>query len=506
MSHDATVRPWSSRVALFVLLACTSIANAFDIINQSSYTISYSVIGNPVSGSLGPAESVSIPAPPNGFFVVQIETQSPAGIDSLDDYGWLVRPSVQGEGDIIIEQFARPVAWFGTLGTFPSPYAIGTRNDGSILSQEPVAVGQTHRDVRFLASADCQFCEPDPPNSRDCIDIPFVTNQLMGSKVGTDGVRGVVMAGDLTQSETFMQRDLYIESITPYEQHFFDGLGNHDLDSVLDLMRPYVRNKKRSTVRSNRGTGNRPHYSWDWHDVHFVQLNVLPSDRVVAGVDVVEKEPFDALTYLSTDLALNVGDSGRPVILIHHYGFGSFSAAGWWDAGQRLDYWEVIKDYNVVLIIVGHLHLEARTSRAHRYTDFMQPFGATGGPALFKSVNASAGLNGTHVEVEINERNQVQTRVMTPQNTIESSKTRTHDFELPIYIGPSSRVGYGWKDLPYQTIVEGLVARNLPSFPGTTPPKRELLIAPGTYVESQLLQHEGVIAPDGPGDIIIRGE
>ena len=41
----------------------------------------------------------------------------------------------------------------------------------------------------------------------------------------------------------------------------------------------FVRDKPRNTVRSGASAGG--HYSWDWHDVHFVQLNVAPANGFI---------------------------------------------------------------------------------------------------------------------------------------------------------------------------------------------------------------------------------
>jgi len=149
------------------------------------------------------------------------------------------------------------------------------------------------------------------------------------------------------------------------------------------VLREYVRGKKRVTGKSNKSSHG--HYSWDWHDVHFVPLNLFPGDSPIPIPDqTVDSEtadlsPFYRLSYLNADLASTVGNSRRPVILIHHYGFDPFSL-GWWTEEQRLHYWNAIKDYNVIAILTGHVHNDTTDTRT--YFRFEQPAGA-GGPAFF---------------------------------------------------------------------------------------------------------------------------
>ena len=98
--------------------------------------------------------------------------------------------------------------------------------------------------------------------------------------------------------------------------------------------------------------------------MHVVQLNAAPSDT--EGLDAITRRR--GLTFLKQDLAQNVGSSGRPVVLIHHYGFDEFSTGEedptrpWWTASERQRYWDAIKGYNVAAILTGHDHRNAGSS------------------------------------------------------------------------------------------------------------------------------------------------
>ena len=125
----------------------------------------------------------------------------------------------------------------------------------------------------------------------------------------------------------------------------------------------YVRDHKRNTP-VNVSTPN-IHYSWDWEGIHFVQLNLSPADapRLMKPL----QDPFMAYSFLKRDLENRVGDSGRPVILLHHYGLDDFSRgvskeghfsekAQWWSKEDQQKYWELLADYQVIGIFTGHTH------------------------------------------------------------------------------------------------------------------------------------------------------
>jgi cytolysin (calcineurin-like family phosphatase) len=164
----------------------------------------------------------------------------------------------------------------------------------------------------------------------------------------------------------------------------FEGYGNHDFDVLAGDPIVYggeapardvvsIRNKVRATWPEMRqfAPGNAGHYSWDWGNTHFVHLNLVASDAQANNADddsgaQTPRNPQGALTFLQQDLAAEVGASCRPVILIMHYGFDAFSEEGrWWDEAQRLAFLEVVRPYNVVAILHGHVH----ETRAYTMSD-----------------------------------------------------------------------------------------------------------------------------------------
>ena len=244
------------------------------------------------------------------------------------------------------------------------------------------------RDFWALATADPQYWIPDGDPLNVAADE--ILDTVMGvRRTGAPGVRGIIIAGDLTQDADFAEFRRYRDfvgganvatgdlpdnevPILDDEQlgesiYVYDGLGNHD---YLSASSGDVSKKINSWVRRDRAEdiirdSDGPHYSWNWDDVHFVQLNNLAADDASAFQPT--HDPYGALTFLIDNLKVKVADTGRPVVIVHHIGFTCFATgkclAGdppefqeWWTHNQRRDYWNAIKDYNVVAILVGHNH------------------------------------------------------------------------------------------------------------------------------------------------------
>lgn len=144
-----------------------------------------------------------------------------------------------------------------------------------------------------------------------------------------------------------------------YEVH-----GNHDSPSGdgLAIEKISERTKHRPGVKNVSENGL--HYSWDWDGAHFVNLGI-----VVGTVKEVARKrrynPLDSLAFLLSDLAENVGDSGRPVVLTHHIDVARYSidpnpsgpaTNAEWDPADVRGYYEALRNYNVVAILHGHTH------------------------------------------------------------------------------------------------------------------------------------------------------
>jgi cytolysin (calcineurin-like family phosphatase) len=140
----------------------------------------------------------------------------------------------------------------------------------------------------------------------------------------------------------------------------FEGWGNHDGPPEGKEKFGFsfqAQLKKRNALRKEKGlisnvSANGLHYSWDWDDVHFVQLNIYPADKQREGVKYspVWHDPQESLSFMKDDLAKNVGTSGRPVVLMSHCGFDT----DWWVAADWKEAYDAAKAYNVILYLYGH--------------------------------------------------------------------------------------------------------------------------------------------------------
>lgn len=145
-----------------------------------------------------------------------------------------------------------------------------------------------------------------------------------------------------------------------YEVH-----GNHDSPrgDALPIKKIIERNKSRPDVTNVSKNGL--HYSWDWGNVHFVNLGI-----VVGQVEEVKRkrryDPLGSLEFLIADLKAKVGDSGRPVVITHHVDMLRYAqplpvddkkAQGMeWDPADVKGFYEALKGYRVAAILYGHTH------------------------------------------------------------------------------------------------------------------------------------------------------
>ncbi len=203
---------------------------------------------------------------------------------------------------------------------------------------------------------------------------------------------GLLIAGDLTQSgqdarlQAVKQADQVGQFVAEYGLRGGDGLlpfpiyegyGNHEFDpdepaedeNILQWRYHYtddptpavdivaIRNERRCNL-TRVAPDLDGHYSWDWGPVHFVNADLFPGDEPSpADENSMVRDPRRALRFLREDLAEEVGDSGRPVVVMAHYGFDAFGyEPRWWTTDQKAEFREAVRPYNVIAFIHGHTH------------------------------------------------------------------------------------------------------------------------------------------------------
>jgi len=185
--------------------------------------------------------------------------------------------------------------------------------------------------------------------------------------------RAVVIAGDLVDVVDDPRHwQCYERFFDPnggalLRYRVFEGIGNHDLspESAAGFSRVQreviARHQRRRGSETCRYDAHRYHYSWDWGPLHLVQLNLFPGrqHRPVYDREAPWNNPVASLDFLEDDLRRQVGDSGRPVILIWHYGLRGWGLEKWWKPEDLAALKAALAPYNVVLILHGHEHAYA---------------------------------------------------------------------------------------------------------------------------------------------------
>ena len=170
-----------------------------------------------------------------------------------------------------------------------------------------------------------------------------------------DPPRGIVHLGDITN-------DGRAESLRTYWADYggtgqdgrlrfpvFEVWGNHDGGPRQPVQLAIIERNRQRESEAVRVSSNGLFCSWDWGGIHFVALGIFP------GTSQKTYDPQGSLPFLVAGLARHVGSSGRPVILLHHFGFDRHSV-GWWSNEFWVAYREAIRPYNVAAIFHGHAH------------------------------------------------------------------------------------------------------------------------------------------------------
>ncbi|HPO16088.1 MAG TPA: PhoPQ-activated protein PqaA family protein [Candidatus Hydrogenedentes bacterium] len=243
--------------------------------------------------------------------------------------------------------------------------------------------GQT--DVTFIAFGDSHFMANGADrnllnvNAMNALDtVAQWSGAPFDFEEPVSHVRGVILAGDITNDGVdgrYRTSDEIQEFIDIYglcgnhllKYPIFEGYGNHDyfqynhLGYRLFEAHPVVdmvsqRNPYRAGL-INAAPEADGHYSWEWDNIHFVQLNLKPSDLAPETSVPGACDPRSALSFLQSDLAQHVAGTHKRLVIISHYGFySSWDFNGWWTTGEAEAYYDVVKDYDIIAHIHGHAH------------------------------------------------------------------------------------------------------------------------------------------------------
>lgn len=144
----------------------------------------------------------------------------------------------------------------------------------------------------------------------------------------------------------------------PLKWDIYPGYGNHDLQFSGSYMQTYMSNWVLNAFREGKINPdvNTQSYSWDWGKLHIVNVGVYPGCGVDGNLDFDQ----NSMNWLKNDLGLHASD-GRPVIIVSHFGFDSYSlGSAWWGGSNRVaglnQLWQVLQPYDVIGYFHGHNH------------------------------------------------------------------------------------------------------------------------------------------------------
>lgn len=232
-------------------------------------------------------------------------------------------------------------------------------------------------DPQYLAEHSAQPTKLDPLSEQANAGFVKRLLQLPGSKLPqsmgggkvSEQLLGLINTGDLIDSldknggfYPAMQQFEWKRFLADYGLNGKEGEipmpvyevhGNHDgpqgdtfiIDAIID------RNRTRSGIVNVSPNGL--HYSWDWGPVHLINLGIF----VGAGEqkrDGHHYAPRRSLEFLKSDLAEQIGDSGRPIILTHHLHLDAPEYD--WPTEDLSEYYATIEHHNVIAIFNGHTH------------------------------------------------------------------------------------------------------------------------------------------------------
>jgi hypothetical protein len=158
--------------------------------------------------------------------------------------------------------------------------------------------------------------------------------------------RGVCVLGDLTERGSKEQWALFTNDWGSNGEKrvawpVYEGTGNHDRKrSERTAVTEGIKGRHRARPALSATSDSGLSYSWDWDALHFVHLGTCGAWE---------------LPFLAADLEHNVGRSGRPVVLMQHFGWDDFSLR-WWSKQEREALFQVIEGYNVIAFFHGHWH------------------------------------------------------------------------------------------------------------------------------------------------------
>ncbi|MBN1553350.1 MAG: hypothetical protein JXA11_01285 [Phycisphaerae bacterium] len=195
-------------------------------------------------------------------------------------------------------------------------------------------------ELAFLVTADPHFGY----RSDESLNVANIQAMNTVGASASSTPRGVLLAGDTThdgtqsQWNTFQYHYPLSGGMGSEQVHYpvYECTGNHDREEISGDDSVPV-----DGVISRHGSLL---YSWDWEGVHFVSLDLYPTQENSA--------------WLENHLANSVSQPDTPIVIMSHYGYDEIYSRSWWGNwnSQSAAFLDVIDGYNIIALIHGHIH------------------------------------------------------------------------------------------------------------------------------------------------------
>ncbi len=196
--------------------------------------------------------------------------------------------------------------------------------------------------LTFVSASDTHFMNPDVGNDLERTRLASINNVMNRTLAGTAlrSFRGVLCPGDLIDKGMDAEwaswsRDFGLNGGdgAVLQHPVYEDFGGTGHDGIVSRDAIIARNPRRFGAIWSAASGY--NYSWDWNGIHFVTAGIK-GGSISTDADRI---------FLANDLATHVGTSGRPVVVMEHEDANNLA--------QSL-YDDVLKNYNVILILNGH--------------------------------------------------------------------------------------------------------------------------------------------------------
>jgi hypothetical protein len=227
----------------------------------------------------------------------------------------------------------------------------------------------------------------DPRSAGICRRLVDTLNGLQGAAIPKNAgagnvveIAGVIHGGDLVDSADKrggVYSRMYATEFASFEADYgltgsegilkypvYEVYGNHDGPQGDTLVVEGIKRRNKQRKGLTNLSSNGLHYSWDWGNVHFVNLGIVVGQ---SGEEFQRRRyaPMGSLQFLKQDLQ-RMGDPMRPVVITQHIDLARYSVPYArddekflhleWHPQDVMAFHETVAPFHVIANFFGHTH------------------------------------------------------------------------------------------------------------------------------------------------------